>query len=508
MTPLLPSLGSTAENVLAHLRQGHDTALIAAPGSGATTLTRHIAAELRGDGVDVISLDFRTPILAEKASAALQTLPSAAPADRPGVALIDHAASLPAAQLAALLERVSAAAAGGRATCLWVGPLDARAIAAQTGRRIYAVPRSHISFPMLPRDELLAVYRSIGQGAGCNWGEAILFLLLDLCGNDLSLIQGVSDFLYGDWTSRLYDVNIWDRINAWLKDDPAVNQYRRRLGDLPQRCREYLALLRLGGKPPCPRPEVLEEVDDALRQLWLQGLLAPNLLPGFYQLRNLTVRLLIYESTEPWNGFGPEFLFRRSTNERVGQLLQDVETMLRGVLLAVFHRLGAEQVETLLKGKQSDRDFMPADLNKSLLGWAEQQGGAEGKASLNRLLVQHRLAFKEGNSIWAKTQGMMAADILPDGVESAPVHLRCLDFLTFNELSVLLIDLLDDVFPSVPEGIEKNRLRERWRENMAKVQRLRNRVAHLRNVEFRDLEGLVGMVEGMRNDLLAYAGWR
>ena len=46
------------------------------------------------------------------------------------------------------------------------------------------------------------------------------------------------------------------------------------------------------------------------------------------------------------------------------------------------------------------------------------------------------------------------------------------------------------------------------RARLAKVQRLRNRVAHLRNVEFRDLEGLVGMVEGMRNDLVVYAGWR
>jgi hypothetical protein len=37
--------------------------------------------------VDVISLDFRTPMLAEKAFAALQTMASAAPTDRPGVAL-------------------------------------------------------------------------------------------------------------------------------------------------------------------------------------------------------------------------------------------------------------------------------------------------------------------------------------------------------------------------------------------------------------------------------------
>ena len=206
---------------------------------------------------------------------------------------------------------------------------------------------------------------------------------------------------------------------------------------------------------------MLEEVDDALRQLWLQGLLAPNLLPGFYQLRNLTVRLLIYETAEPWNGFGPQFLFRRSTNERVGQLLQNVETMLRGVLLAVFHRIGAEQVETLLKGKQSDREFLPADLNKALLEWADQQGGPEGKASLNKVLLQHRLAFKESNSVWAKVQGMMAADASDYVAVSVPVHLRSLDFLTFNELSVLLIDLLDDVFPNVPEGIEKNRLRER-----------------------------------------------
>lgn len=508
MTVSLPSLEPVIENVATHLRQHHDTALVAAPGSGASTAVQKLTAELQQQGVDVMRLDMKTARLAEESLAALQALIQSVEGEKDRVAVIDHAAGLSANQLGLLLDAAAEAGAHGKATCLWLGPLDARRIEAETGKRIHAVPRSHVSFPLLPRDELLALYRSIGEAARCKWGEPILFLLLDLCGNDLSLVHSATEYLYGDWTSKLYDENIWDRVGAWLREDAVVNQYRTRLAELPELAREYLRLLRLGGKPPCQRPDVLEELDDALRLLWLQGFLVPNLLPGFYQLRNLTMRVLISEADEPWSFFGPDFLFRRSNNERIGQLLQDAETMLRGLLLAVFHRIGPERVEQVLRGKQSDREFMPGELNKAILQWADEQGGVEAKASLNAILVDHRKAFREGNSVWANVERMMTAFKPADEQGGLPAHLRSIDFLTFNELSVVLLDLLDDVFPGVPLGVEKKRLQDRWRENMARIQRLRNTVAHLRNVEFRDMEGLAGIVETMRNDLRAYAQWR
>ena len=63
---------------------------------------------------------------------------------------------------------------------------------------------------------------------------------------------------------------------------------------------------------------MIEEVDDGLRRLCLDGIVIPNLLPGFYQLRNLVVRFLLDESMQP------ELLFRRAANERAAVLLQDL----------------------------------------------------------------------------------------------------------------------------------------------------------------------------------------
>jgi hypothetical protein len=225
VTVSLPSLEPTIENVATHLRQRHDTALVAAPGSGTTTSMTQLKEELQQQGVEIVWLDMKTTRLAEESLAALQALTRAAEPQPDCVAVIDHAASLPANQFAVAINTAAELKEKGTATCLWLGPLDA-----------------------------------------------------------------------------------------------------------------------------CRTP-------------------------------------------------------------------------------------------------------------------AEQEGGL-------------------------------------------PPHLRCIDFLTFNELSDVLLSLLDDVFPGAPQDIEKNRLKDRWRENMARIQRLRNTVAHLRNVQFREMEGLAGIVETMRNDLRAYAQWR
>lgn len=55
---------------------------------------------------------------------------------------------------------------------------------------------------------------------------------------------------------------------------------------------------------------------------------------------------------------------------------------------------------------------------------------------------------------------------------------------------------------------KKQDLIARWREYISRVRRLRNQVAHLRNVSFQDVEDLVNVVGYMRKDLIAYAAWR
>jgi hypothetical protein len=505
----LTSLDPAIEKILVHLNGRHDTALIAAPGCGATTLSKRVKELLDESGVQTFEFDVRSGKDIAASIKQLAGLPNRLEDDAQRVLILDHAAKLLPEDFRAWLGIVQREAPRIGATCFWIGSLDARNILGEIGVRINTVPKSHVSFPLLPRDEMLAAYRSIAEANECRWGEAILFLLLDFCGNDLSLVRSATDYLHGDWSDKLYDVSVWDRIGDWLANDEVIDMYRRRMDQLSEPCKKYLDLIRIGGKPPCLRTELLEEVNDALRNLCLLGFLSQNLLPRYYQLRNLTIRYLVHEPFEPWNGCGPKILFRRATNERAGQLLQDMETMLRAVLLSLFHLLGPDAVRALLEGKQSDNEFLSSELNRSLLEWANNAGGQDLKQGLNALLVEHRKAFKTTNSVWARVTIMMEKDGVEEDGHSLPHHLRCINYLTFGELGDVLVDQLDRVFPgaAVDDGV-RGRLKERWRENISKVRRLRNRVAHLRNIDFQDMEDLVGTVESMRRDLLDYTGWR
>lgn len=51
-------------------------------------------------------------------------------------------------------------------------------------------------------------------------------------------------------------------------------------------------------------------------------------------------------------------------------------------------------------------------------------------------------------------------------------------------------------------------VKERWRDALSKIRRLRNRVAHHRNIEFQDMEDLAGCIENMRRELYNYGAWR
>ena len=499
----LVSLHPVVDKVVGHLRERHDTALVGAPGCGTTTLIPRIRENLSEHNYEIYAFDLHSLTPMSKLMNNLNSIPTSVDGSENRILIIDHAASLHPEDFRFLIENVQRQSARIAGIILWAGQLDTRKIYDRFGVRIHTIPKSHISFPTLPRDEILAVYNAIAEANDCRWGEAIMFLLLDFCGNDFSLLQGATEYLYGDWSDKLYDESIWDRVTEWLANDAVVDEYRQCLNRLSEPCKQYLDLIRLGGKPPCPRAELLEEVDSALRELCLQGFLVQNHLPRFYQLRNLTIRFLIHEPLSPYA------LFRRASNERVGQLLQDVETMLRCTVFSTFNNLGEVEVIDLLKGKQGDSEFMPAQLNQALLDWANTRGGRELKESLNALLIEHRKTFKLNNSIWARVNKIMENEMPEEDEQAIPKHLQCIDYLTFAELGDIFLSLLEHVFPSVVNDVNaKNRLKGRWRDSISKVRRLRNQVAHLRNIEFQDMEDLVGTIDGMRKDLINYGGWK
>jgi hypothetical protein len=87
-------------------------------------------------------------------------------------------------------------------------------------------------------------------------------------------------------------------------------------------------------------------------------------------------------------------------------------------------------------------------------------------------------------------------------------HIRCLDYLTLDQLGRLVLVLIDQVFPRFPDIAVARRVKEGWQEALAKVARLRNQVAHLRNVRFQDMEDLARTLDRMRRDVIDYGGWK
>jgi hypothetical protein len=461
-----------------------------------TTFVSGLIPKIESSGFIVTPFD-----AVSKGAAGLALVFAAEPGTAPAlqVVAVDHLGKVLPAEFRRLLGSIVEGAARVNALCLWCGNLDARSVDHQLGVKLCSVPSAHVSFPILTRDELLAVYLAIADRGGCRWGDAVLYLMLDLCGTDLSLVRSATQYLHGDWSDRLYDESVWDRVQEWLRNDEIVDACRARLKALPPGCEAALALIRFGGKPQCLRAELIEEVDDSLRRLCLDGFIIPNLLPGFYQLRNLVVRFLLDESVQP------EFLFRRATNERAAALLHDAETMLRQILTAVFARIGVDAARERMEAMQQPKELIDKKLYRSLLEWAKQKCAPEAVKGLNDLLLQHRTEFKKANSVWiAANETARREDVSDDG----SAHIRCIDNLTLDQLGRLVLGLIEEVLPRLANELARKRARERWQEGVAKVSRLRNLVAHLRNVGFQDIEDLTHTLEGMRRDLIEYGGWK
>lgn len=524
----LPSYQPAVERAVAHVMEGHDTALIAAPGCGLTTLRSQIVSEIRGRGAGVALLDVNDLKRAALGSADgriavwQRTLPdpndlrqevervilAADGAASVKTVVVDGAATRDPQMLRQIQDSIYAGAPEADWSMLWLGSFDARSLVEEHGVRLHSVPRTHVCLPALARDDALAAYRAIAENHHCRWGDAVLFLLLDLCGNDLALATSIAEYLHGNWTDKLYDDSVWDRVADWLANDRLVAAYRERLDALDDDCKKYLSLLRLGGKPPCRREDLAEEPERALRTLALAGIVIPNLLPRFYQLRNLTVRYLIDEHFSHQSRPTPAGLFRRATNERAGQLLQDAEMMLRAVLRSAFAEMSSAEIQTLLAAKRGDAELMPATLNRALLEWAGKQEATGLCESLNAVLIDHRKEFKLRNSVWSRVERLMKEDA-DEGAGEAAIQLRAVEYLTFSELGDLTLEFLDRTLPGpyrAPARLET--VKERWRDALSKIRRLRNRVAHHRNIDFQDMEDLAGCIAGMRDDLHHHGAWR
>jgi hypothetical protein len=411
------------------------------------------------------------------------------------ILVVDHAGDLDPGEvrnLTQLRERVH--------SMLWVGNLDIRALHACGVPRLHATPRMHFMVPDLAPDDLVKVYRAIAATHECDWGEALVYFLLDWCGNDLALVVNATEYFYGNWQTNLQDGAVADCLGRWLAEDKLVEDYKQNLRNLPDLCKGQLRLLAIGGKLPCARREIDQETDDHVRRAFLQGALAANLLPDYYRFRNLTIRHLWSEIDGVGGPRSPEALLRSSANARVNQLLQDIEWSLRHLLAKVLQNLGIDECrQRLIKVRTAERGIAP-EFSRRMLAVALEKGGPHLLESVNKVLVECRLEAEAEENLWTKVCLLYRKELCIADEQAEPPLSDVPAFLTLREMSDVLLRWKADVFSQRPAQGEELPAPDRWKEYLARVQRLRNQTAHLRNVGFQDLEDLLANARAVRSD--------
>jgi hypothetical protein len=502
----LPVFDVVAQAAAEFLQQGMNVAIVGPPGEGTTSVASRVQQQL-----SIAKLPFAVFDCAAGGDIGPRLAEFAGPkrdAGQNGVVLIDHAASLPLAELKLVVARVREISTQNPTALLWLGSLDTRTTKAATGIELHTDTRTHLCLPELGRDDLLRLYRAIssrGERFWGQWGEAMLYFVLDWCGNDLALVEELVEHFYGDWTQRIWDESVAECLKNWLADSPSIRAYRARFAALPDPCKAHLRLLCSGGKLIFHRPEIHLETCDKMRRLFLDGFLCANLLPGYYQFRNLLARYVVEEQLGV--DLAPIGLLRRSANGRVNELLQDVEVALRAMLRNVFRQMTPADVQSLLQGIKTERKLFEPELQRTLLEWAGKlpvPDPARAKTDLAKLLKEKREEFETTSNLWTKVCAVFS-DSLGTGERKEPTPEQTVGCLTFTELTAILQTLASRVFLDKPRS---NRIvdspKDRWPDYMTKVRRLRNEAAHLRNISFQDIEDLLGILNAIRRDQLDF----
>ncbi len=500
----LPAFDAVARTAVDFMAQGKNVAIVAPPGAGTSSL----ASAVRG-GLLAGRIPFSAFNCVGEGQLADRLAALKAPKLKKGkarVILIDHAASLPVAQLQTVVDRIRQLEISGPIAQLWLGPLDARSLKAAANIDLHTDVRTHLCVPELARDDLLRLYRAITRRKDRLWGEAMLYFALDWVGNDLALAEQLVEHFYGNWAEQIYDAEVAECLRKWLTESAAVRGYRQRFAALPDVCKEKLRLLCGGGKLISHRPEVHLETSADIRGLFLAGFLCANMLPGYCQFRNLTARFIVEEhmSLQP----NPIELLRHAANTRVNLLLQDAEVSLRGILKTVFRQMPHDEVKRLLKSTRTKLRLIGEDFRVRLMDWAGQQtlpGQPDLRQSLGKFLSMEGARFDAANNLWSEVCDVFREAHGLENANSEPTPEQAATCLTFRQLSDLLQTLSKKLFLEKPRS---KRLVEppckRWPGYLARVNRLRNDAAHLRNISFQDVEDLLQTLDAIREDQLDF----
>lgn len=509
-----------------------NAAIIGSRGSGISAVTQLLLHSLKVRNIAAVLLDCRSPgTWQDNLRDICQTLVDSQTVDSSSIILvIDHASDLatdhiPAIRAAASQwqmarrrsvsvlsssENPDCAGSGGVLRFgaeVWVGMLDCRTLKDKVEISLTSEPKYVFQLPEYTPEHLLALYSIIGQRQNSQWSEAILYTILDWCGPDLALAESLSERFYGNWRdNEIYDDTVSDNIAQWLESDPLIEDYRKCIAKLDGPGKDFIRLLNSGGKVPSHSPTCNQDPDESIRRLFLGGIVSANLLPGYYQYRNLAVRLLALQSDPDSCRIEAIDLLRKHSNGRIGDILQDAELSLRLLALRCFNRMGSDAVRDKLMATRTDEQAIPAELRKSLQDWAKETGGPENQKALGQHLSQYQREFDSSRNLWTKIIGLYANE-LGDVMELAgdPPLAKTISYMTLSEVSNLIVSLEKLAFPQwTGKEPGKDPPWKRWPSYMALMRRMRNQSAHLRNVAFQDTEDLLTALREMRKDINKY----
>ena len=499
-----PAISATLTQLVASITAGTDAVLVGPSGCGLSTVAQLVSSELEKRAIPSVKMDcLDVKPWQEAYRQACQTTNEIK--GKTGLCpalVIDNFEDMESSEVREAHEEVTRASSAKFHARLWVMSLDCRCPEVEDALPMIRDPQVLVIVPEYYRDDLLRIYPVIGRGQRCEWGEAILYFVHDWCGTDLALVKGMSTYFYGEWRDRLYDESVVECLDRWLIADQAIDKYRRTLDRMSGKARDYIRLLCSGGKVPCHAFAIEHESDSALRGLFFSGFITKNLIPGFYQFRNLTVKLLAMREHVRID-ITSASLLRSSSNARINVLLQDTELSLRHLLTSCFREMGIDAVRRKLQATRTAESPMAPELRKSLTDWAQKTGSDDLHEKVMKHLTEYTINFHRTHSIWTRVCGMHSSAI--GGMDVAIIEPKVesiAEYLTFNELSDLIQSFCPIVFPNWCKAIPgRQPPAKSWGSHLARLRRIRNMSAHLRNVSFQDMEDLLTTTREMRRDI-------
>lgn len=194
-----PSVSELTRRVSVALSENRGVALVGPPGSGTTTVALLVRKSLPVDRYVLSELDCRLNTTWQEQLRGIEDAWAKEDAAKPRILKIDHAADLDTGDVDQLCRAVGTLGDRPVTAAFWVGSIDVRDVQQRCDIHLHSAPRTHFMLPELTPDELIQVYRTIAAARECAWGEALLYFMLDWCGDDLALVASAAEYFYGNW---------------------------------------------------------------------------------------------------------------------------------------------------------------------------------------------------------------------------------------------------------------------------------------------------------------------